>query len=108
MVSGISAAIAIGLCAVQNTRVLFGIAKANGILSTTLFWILWISSNDNTWSTWTWDLIDILTRTWTEQFILIWSRLRNNIMVSFSSISSSGLLSSSLYWNITLLQEDKP
>ena len=66
----VSAAIAIGLCAVQNTRVLFGIAKAIGILSTTLFWILWISSNNNTWSTWTWDLIDILTRTWTEQFIL--------------------------------------
>ena len=47
MVSGISAAIAIGLCAVQNSRVLFGIAKAIiGILSTTLFWILWIANNN--------------------------------------------------------------
>ena len=46
MVSGISAAVAIGLCAVQNSRVLFGIAKAIGILSTILFWILWIANNN--------------------------------------------------------------
>ena len=46
MVSGISVAIAIGLWAVQNMLFLFGIAKAIGILSTILFWILWIANNN--------------------------------------------------------------